>query len=166
MKLLYFLALAVLCGCNSNDKATITDTDTTIASEPSDTTKVDNDWDEPDTVAQNNEPVNTPENPPTKKVYENQRFKDVTVEKVGENKFRIKGKGQIFEAAFSWVIEDGHKELKQGHEMTDAGAPAWGNFDFTVEAKKERPNSTLHIILYEASAKDGSRQHQLPIPLI
>ena len=77
----------------------------------------------------------------------------------------IKGKGQIFEANFSWIIEDGHEELQQGHQMTDAGAPEWGNFSFTVNASKKRPNSTLHLILFEISAKDGSRQHELPVPL-
>ena len=99
------------------------------------------------------------------KVYANTRFKDVTVMKAGENKYRIRGKGQIFEASFGWVIEDGHNELAKGFAMTDAGAPAWGNFDFTVEAKKARPNSTLHLILFETSAKDGSRVYELPIPL-
>ncbi|WP_207496019.1 Gmad2 immunoglobulin-like domain-containing protein [Aridibaculum aurantiacum] len=102
---------------------------------------------------------------PASKPYSNERFRNVTVEKVGENEYLVKGQAQVFEASFSWVIEDGHNELKQGHEMTDAGAPAWGNFSFRVQAKKERSNSVLHLILYEASAKDGSRQHLLPIPL-
>jgi hypothetical protein len=49
--------------------------------------------------------------------------------------------------------------------MTDAGAPEWGNFNFVIEVAKQRSNSTLHLILYETSAKDGSRQHLLPIKL-
>src|SRR5438045_2428758 len=68
------------------------------------------------------------------KTYSNQRFKEVTIKKTGEHSFLVKGKGQIFEASFSWVIEDGHEELQQGHAMTDAGAPEWGNFSFTVNA--------------------------------
>jgi hypothetical protein len=99
------------------------------------------------------------------KIYANARFKEVMVEKIGQGKFRITGNGQLFEAAFSWVVEDGHDELYKGFETTDAGGPAWGNFNFTVTALKKRPNSTLHIILFEASAKDGSRQHELIIPL-
>ena len=99
------------------------------------------------------------------KVYSNKRFKGVTVEKQGSNKYIIKGKAQIFEAAFSWVIEDGHEELQKGFAMTDAGAPEWGNFSFTVEARKKRANSTLHLILFESSAKDGSRQYELPVLL-
>lgn len=98
-------------------------------------------------------------------VYANERFKEVTVQKTGEHQFLIKGKGQIFEASFNWVVEDGHQELKKGHEMTDAGAPEWGNFQFTVDVEKARENSTLMLILFESSPKDGSRQYELPVLL-
>lgn len=102
---------------------------------------------------------------PNLKNYSNERFKNVTVEKVDGHKFRVKGEGQIFEASFSWTVEDGHDELVKGHEMTDAGAPEWGKFDFIVDVAKKRENSTLTLILFEISAKDGSPQHQLPIVL-
>src|SRR5690606_28656923 len=97
--------------------------------------------------------------------YSNERFKEVTVKKVDANKFMIEGKGLIFEANFGWVVEDGHNELAEGFEMTSAGAPEWGEFSFLVEVGKQRPNSTLMLILFETSAKDGSRQHELPIVL-
>lgn len=99
------------------------------------------------------------------KVYSNNRFRNVTVTKSGIDTYRIKGEAQIFEASFSWVVEDGHNELKKGHQMTDAGAPEWGHFDFTITAKKQRANSVLHLILFESSAKDGSRQFELSILL-
>jgi hypothetical protein len=122
-----------------------------------------------DTLSTNNKPSEieniSPREPLNKKVYANERFKEVTVEQIGAHQFRIKGKGQIFEAAFSWVIEDGHEELKKGFVMTDAGAPEWGNFNFVVDVEKKRPNSKLHLILFETSAKDGSRQYILPILL-
>lgn len=98
-------------------------------------------------------------------VYGNARFKDVTVTRLDSLTFRIQGKAQVFEANFGWVVEDGHNELQTGHHMTDAGAPAWGNFDFKVMAQKNDPNTTLHLILFESSAKDGSRQYELPIRL-
>lgn len=97
-------------------------------------------------------------------VYSGTRFRNVKVEKTGDSTFEITGEAQVFEASFSWVIEDGHNEIKQGHGTTDAGAPSWGKFAFEVAAAK-RPNTTLHLILFEASAKDGSRQHELPIVL-
>lgn len=97
--------------------------------------------------------------------YSNARFKEVTVKKVSENAFMVEGQGQIFEANFEWVVEDGHDELKKGFETTDAGAPEWGKFKFEIEVEKQRPNSTLMLILFETSAKDGSRQHELPVVL-
>lgn len=97
--------------------------------------------------------------------YSNQRFREVTVKKIDVNKFQVKGEGQIFEANFNWIVEDGHNELKKGFEMTDAGAPEWGTFDFNLDVSKKDTNSTLTLILFELSANDGSRQHELLIPL-
>ena len=101
----------------------------------------------------------------TAQKYFNERFREVTVEKINANKFRVKGEGQIFEANFSWVVEDGHHELKSGFEQTDAGAPEWGKFDFSLEVLKSNENSTLTLILFEISAEDGSHTHELPISL-
>lgn len=97
--------------------------------------------------------------------YSNQRFKNVYVEKLSDTSWRVVGQAQVFEAAYSWVVEDGHNELLSGYGMTDAGAPAFGNFEFTLNVAKKRPGSTLHLILFESSPKDGSRQHELPVPL-
>lgn len=117
----------------------------------------------PDTINRNNSSTSeTTESPIT---YGNERFRDVTVTKTGDQTFLVKGLGRFFEAAFSWVIEDGHDELQKGNQMTDAGAPEWGKFSFEVKAPKKNPNSTLHIILFESSPKDGSRQGELPILL-
>ncbi len=99
------------------------------------------------------------------KTYANQRFRNVTAERVSQDTYVIRGQGQIFEASFNWIVEDGHNEIKEGFQMTDAGAPEWGNFECTIVVKKERENSTLTLVLFEASAKDGSRQHELIIPL-
>jgi hypothetical protein len=124
----------------TSDTTTVTD-DTTQVTTP------------PDTVA--TQPA----------VFANARFKDVVVTKVGDTEWNIKGKGQIFEANFGWVVEDGHDEIKTGHQMTDAGAPEWGSFYFTVNTGPTDANRTLHLILFESSAEDGSRQHELAIPL-
>ncbi len=154
MKSICVLALLLILGCTSkvtttqenDNKDTISKDNTNTDPRPRDTV-----YNDPDGVSP--------------KVYFNERFRDVTIEKTGENTFLIKGKGQIFEANFNWVIEDGHDELQKGYAMTDAGAPEWGNFTFTVTAPKKRPNSTLHIIIFESSPKDGSRQYELPILL-
>ena len=120
----------------------------------------------PDIIIDNvPEPADSITSPVTTDTYSNKRFREVTITKTGKDQFRVKGQGQLFEAAFSWVVDDGHNEIKQGHGMADAGGPAWGNFDFTIEVPKARPNSTPHLILFEASPKDGSRQYELAIPL-
>ena len=103
--------------------------------------------------------------PVISKEYSNERFRAVTVQKLDDGTFRVKGEGQIFEASFSWVVEDGHYELAEGFDSTEAGAPEWGNFDFTLAVPTKDTNSTLTLILFETSAKDGSRQYELVIPL-
>ncbi|HEV7333022.1 MAG TPA: Gmad2 immunoglobulin-like domain-containing protein [Flavisolibacter sp.] len=109
--------------------------------------------------------ADTTANLPRRKIYSNERFRNVNVEKVDDSTFRVSGQGQIFEARFGWIVEDGHYELASGFESTAAGAPAWGDFSFLVTAAKKRSNSIRHLVLFETSAKDGSRQHRLPIPL-
>lgn len=146
MKQILFLLFILIISCNKKEKT---------AEETQETVKMSDTFQLKKTV-----PSNT-----SLKNYSNERFKNVTVEKVDADKFRIKGEGQIFEASFNWTIEDGHDELKKGYEMTDAGAPEWGKFDFTIDAVKNRENSTLTLILFEISAKDGSRQHELTIVL-
>jgi hypothetical protein len=145
-----------LASCNNNTQDDSIDTSDSLVQAPA-APKIDT-----PIKVQEDKPVQ-PASP--SKVYSNERFKDVTVQKVGDRKYTIQGKGQIFEANFGWVVEDGHNEIKQGYEMTDAGAPEWGNFKFTIDVQKERPNSTLTLILFESSAKDGSRVYQLPIVL-
>jgi hypothetical protein len=111
-------------------------------------------------------PVEVDPSPPDSIItHSNDRFRNVHVRTVGEQRFQIVGEAQVFEANISWTIEDGHHVLKEGHVTTSAGAPEWGAFDFTVTAQKARENSTLHLVLYESSAKDGSRQHELPLLL-
>lgn len=97
--------------------------------------------------------------------YSNERFRNVTVKKLDGGAYDISGEAQIFEASFNWVVEDGHDELKSGYTATSAGAPAWGTFKFTLNVSKNRPNSVLHLILFEASAQDGRRTYELRIML-
>ncbi len=156
MKYLILAFVFVLAACNQAQETSTADDKNTSP----DTTLL------PPNFTGQQESLEHPEQTsPETKVYANERFKDVTVEKTGEHVFQVQGKAQIFEASFNWVVEDGHKELKKGHEMTDAGAPEWGNFKFTVDVQKERDNSTLMLILFESSPKDGSRQYELPVLL-
>jgi hypothetical protein len=120
-----------------------------------------------DTISAPSQPAapTPPSASPDTNVYANQRFRKVQVKKLNDDTYQVTGQGQIFEASFGWVVEDGHEELKQGHEMTSMGAPEWGDFSFTIQVSPKRRNSVMHLILFETSAMDGSRQHELPIPL-
>ena len=149
MKWTFLLSAILLFACNKKENQRSTIVNDTLITIPEITTVIKDEKSE----------IHLP------KQYSNERFKEVIVERIDENKFRIRGKGQIFEASFNWIIEDGHDELKAGFQTTDAGAPEWGNFDFTIAVQKKRENSKLTLVLFESSAKDGSRQHELPIVL-
>jgi len=164
MKKIFIISAFAFAACTDSNTNQTKVTETITTQEPKKTdTIVKHDTiikKTPDTIVQL-----PPKDTAKPKVYSNKRFKDVIVKKIGNHKFQITGKAQIFEAAFSWVVEDGHNEIKKGFEMTDAGAPAFGKFSFTVDVAKVRANSTLLLILFESSAKDGSRQYELPVLL-
>lgn len=98
-------------------------------------------------------------------VYANARFRNVRATRQDDSSYMITGEAQVFEAAFSWIVEDGHNKLLEGHETASAGAPAWGSFRFQIAPNAVRSTSTLSLIMLEYSAKDGSPQYELPIPL-
>ena len=128
--------------------------------------KSDEDTNSKDTIIQNDS-INSVTTDETKEgaveKLSNERFRNVTIEKLDENSFRVKGQAQVFEGTINWTVEDGHYILKDGFTTTDAGAPAWGNFDFTFEAEKVNKNSSVTLVLFEISAKDGSQQYSLPV---
>ena len=99
------------------------------------------------------------------KKHQNERFRNVTVEKLKNNNFRVKGEAQVYEATIKWTVEDGHYIITDGFTTATIGAPEWGDFDFTFEAKKAEENSALTLILFEESAKDGTQLHSLAISL-
>ena len=59
----------------------------------------------------------------------------VRPQKVGEHAFLFQGIGQVVKASFGRVVEDGHKDLHQGFEMTNAGVPDLGKCKFTVNVE-------------------------------
>ena len=144
-KSILFVILLFLFSCKQNDSSDATINDSLVQA---DSLKI----------------INSAE--PQKEILEelsNDRFRKVTIEKVDKHKFRVKGQAQVFEATINWSVEDGHYILKEGFVTADAGGPEWGNFDFTFEVEKADENSTLTLILFEISAKDGNQQYQLPI---
>lgn len=98
-------------------------------------------------------------------LYQNETFKDVLVKKTGETTYEVSGKARVFEAVYHYLVKDGNEVVTDGHGTTDAGAPEFGNFNFTVDVKKKVASEALYLILFEVSAKDGSKTHELPILL-
>lgn len=90
-------------------------------------------------------------------------FRNISVRRLDGNEVEVRGQARIFEATVNWVTEDGHSELDSGYVTANNGAPEWGDFMIRTRVNKERDNSTVHLILYEASAKDGSRIHEMPV---
>ena len=74
---------------------------------------------------------------------------------IGINRFPVKGERQKFESSFNCVLEDWHNVLQKGYAITDTGAPE-GDFSFKLNVKKDKDNSTLNLILFEASAKTAT----------
>ncbi len=95
----------------------------------------------------------------------NEIFKEVVVKRVAEDSFKISGQARIHEANVRWELEDGHNELGNGFATATTAAPNWGNFSFVVAAPKDNENTSIHIILFEESMKDGKRKNSLPIYL-
>ncbi|WP_160725984.1 Gmad2 immunoglobulin-like domain-containing protein [Bacillus sp. USDA818B3_A] len=105
----------------------------------------------------------SPESPvPENKVYQNNIFKDVVVTETGE-KIIVKGKAQVFEGVFQYTLYDGDKVVIENHYQTD-GAPAWGEFEITFD-KDAVSTDQAKIELFNYSAKDGSKENILEIPI-
>ncbi len=144
LKITYLIIFILLFACNESTKTDQTEQEKNVEEE-----------------------VMTEIKTPGKKdtAYSNDRFKEVQVAQVSPDTYKVTGTAQVFEATLSYVVEDGHYELAKGFTTTDAGAPEFGNFEFTVNVEKNQPNSTLMLILFESSPKDGGRTHELYIPL-
>lgn len=159
--LFILLTAALLHGCSSAPEAV----DQPVSEQPPASSEpAASPANQPQTPAQEQEQPKQ-EQPAAEKTYGNDIFQKITVAKTGEDTFEIKGQARVFEGHFQYVVEDGHNELADGTVKTSVGAPEWGDFSHTLQVKKDTPNSTLMLILFEVSAKDGSRQHELIIPL-
>jgi Immunoglobulin-like domain of bacterial spore germination len=97
---------------------------------------------------------------------ENEVFKVTSIvnEETVNNVFEVEGTASVFEAMFKYRLEDGHNVLAEGSVMADNGAPDWGNFKIRISHNQpSSPNGVLTI--YVASAKDGTAEHELNIPV-
>ncbi len=146
---LLFLGLLFFCSCNTS-----TDNKTTQ------TTKTDN------TTVNEKQSVDTNLNlVKSDSVYSNARFRNVTVTDLGNGIYDINGEAKVFEATLNYNLRQGKEESDVAHTTTSKGAPDWGKFNFTINSTIFKVNVPLYVILFESSAKDGSKLDELSIKL-
>lgn len=97
---------------------------------------------------------------------ENTAFREVKVSG-SDGSYTISGEARVFEASMSYAVSDGHRYVLESYHTLDAGAPAWSPFELNIELEPDQipENGTLMIELFEYSAKDGSKIHELHVPL-
>jgi hypothetical protein len=78
--------------------------------------------------------------------------------------FRVTGTANTFEATFEYdLVDPAGKVLSHSFVTATSGSGTRGTFDFTIPF--EAPNGLGKLVVYERSAADGSRIHQVEIPL-
>ena len=170
-----FLSLIFLtaCGSNSNDQEAEgqdpDEVETEENVEPEDETDaIEEQAEEEGTEPDENDSEDVSESgdvvPPV--VAENDAFRvfEPAPDSIVGNEFVVRGEARVFEATFQYEFEDGHDILDQGTIMASHGAPEWGEFEFTVSFDDVFFDTGI-LILFQYSAKDGSRVNELFIPL-
>ncbi len=97
---------------------------------------------------------------------ENSAFRNIVVFG-SKGTYTVVGEARVFEATVQYEVEDGHVIFLEGFETARIGAPDWGVFTIDIHIPEESlPNhGQLTLILFEESAKDGSRLNELSVPL-
>ncbi|MFY9376984.1 MAG: Gmad2 immunoglobulin-like domain-containing protein [Peptococcia bacterium] len=108
------------------------------------------------------------EKEPEKIILQNMAFKIFEPVPNSEVKDRVivRGLARVFEGTIQYEFEDGHFILDQGFTTASKGAPEWGEFEIIIELDQKTANGRGTVVLYEESAKDGSRLHELQIPVV
>ncbi|SDN66151.1 Gmad2 immunoglobulin-like domain-containing protein [Alkalicoccus daliensis] len=102
----------------------------------------------------------------TEVMYENDSFRIHSAEAHGHT-IHIEGEARVFEATVSYVVVEDGSEIAEGFTTATAGGPEWGDFSLEIEvAASEEAARHLTVILFEESADDGSRTHELEIPIV
>lgn len=152
MKKYLLILTVILAGCNSGNER---DTSTIVANNPdsvapADHTSVDQPADTTSTVA-------APQS--------NDRFRDVTLVRLSNDSANLRGRARIFEANLSYAVYEQGKLMYENFHTTSAGAPEWGEFDFNIKVPAPSTDTGTYVMVYESSAKDGSRVGILKFPL-
>jgi len=107
------------------------------------------------------------ENETPKIVIENEAFRifEPAPNTEVKDKIIVKGLARVWEATVQYEFEDGHFILAEGFVTASEGAPGWGEFAIEI-GLDDAVSGSARVVLYEESAKDGSRLNELIIPVI
>ncbi|CAM3850697.1 Gmad2 immunoglobulin-like domain-containing protein [Alkalicoccus chagannorensis] len=102
----------------------------------------------------------------TETIYENESFRIFSAE-ADDHTIHIEGEARVFEATVSYVVVENGTEILDGFTTATAGGPEWGEFDLEIDVVEmdEAGTRDLTVTLFEESAEDGSRTHELDIPI-
>ena len=84
------------------------------------------------------------------------------------NRLRLRGRARVWGGRFVVEVEDGHDVLLRRTvqvEQMNESAPAWGQFDVTLELERQPSSPHGVVALYEERLEEVSRQHLLVIPI-
>lgn len=81
-----------------------------------------------------------------------------------KNQIIVRGLARTYEGTVLYEFEDGYYILAEGFTTASEGAPGWGEFEIIIELDTVA-NYSGRVILFEESAKDGSRINELQIPV-
>lgn len=97
---------------------------------------------------------------------ENTAFRQLKVAGTGGN-YTVTGEARVFEAVMNYAVTDGLHVLTEGTINLDQGAPEWSAFTLPIKiAKDSLPTAgDLKLVLFEISAKDGSRTNEIQLEL-
>ena len=78
---------------------------------------------------------------------------------------QVTGTANTFEATFEYALVDANGKVLASHFVTaTSGSGTRGTFDFTVRFAS--PGGQGKLVVFERSAENGSRIHQVEIPLV
>lgn len=81
-----------------------------------------------------------------------------------KNEIIVRGLARVFEGTIQYQFRDNHSILDEGYTTTSEGTEEWNEFEIIIKVDKSAHRSA-RIILYEESAKDGSKINELTIPV-
>jgi spore germination protein GerM len=82
-----------------------------------------------------------------------------------ESPLLVSGIARAFEAAVEWGLYDNDGlPIEEGFTMASTGGPDWGTFQFAVAYEVDTPQLGA-LIMWEESARDGSRIHLVEHPV-